>query len=50
MDKIKGFEEICKPVVDYIRNNYHPNCKVIITDTNAVLVEDKIGVAFREVL
>lgn len=48
MDKIKEFEEVCKPVVDYLINNHNPHCKVIITDTNAILVEDKIGIPFME--
>ena len=44
---IKSLEEVCKPVVDYLKNNYHPHCTVVITDSEIRLVEDKIGIPVR---
>lgn len=44
---IKTLEDICKPVVDYLKNNYNPHCTVIITNNQIKLVEDKISVPVR---
>lgn len=33
------FEDACKPLMKYLAENYHPHCSVIITSTNAELLE-----------
>lgn len=42
--EIKTLEEICTPVVDYIKKNWDPHCTVIITDSQIKLVRDEIGI------
>lgn len=42
--EIESLEKICKPVVDYLKDNYNPHCTVVITDSQVKLVEDKIGI------
>lgn len=34
-----GFEEVVRPVIKWLNDNYHPHVTVIITPTNAELVE-----------
>ncbi|MCH3962954.1 MAG: hypothetical protein LKE46_01650 [Clostridium sp.] len=46
---IKSLEKICKPVVDYLKDNYNPHCAVVITDNQIRLVEDKIGIPVERV-
>ena len=31
-EKLNEFEIICKPVVEFLRKNYNPHSKVIISD------------------
>ena len=41
------FYKLCKPLVEYLKEKHYPHCKIIITDSEAVLVEDSIGVIFK---
>ncbi|MFT8313215.1 MAG: hypothetical protein ABF633_03050 [Clostridium sp.] len=41
---IESLEELCKPVVEYLKNNYNPHCTVVITDSQIKLVEDVISI------
>ncbi|NFN14645.1 hypothetical protein FDB56_06955 [Clostridium botulinum] len=43
-NEIKKLEEVCKPVVDYLKKNYDPHCAVVITDSQIRLVRDEIGI------
>jgi len=43
-ESMKSLEKVCKPVVDYIRDNCNPHVTVIITDNQIKLVEDKMGI------
>jgi hypothetical protein len=47
IEEINSLKELCKPVVDYLKNSYNPHCTVIITDVEIKLVEDKIGIPMR---
>lgn len=47
-EKIKALEEISKPVVDYLKNNWDSHCTVIITDCHIKLVRDEIGIPMKE--
>ncbi len=47
VNKIKNLEEVCKPVVDYLKRNYDPHCAVVITDSQIRLVRDEIGIPIR---
>lgn len=35
----KGFEELMRPVIKYLAENHHPHTSIIVTSTNAELVE-----------
>ena len=41
MDKL---EELCRPISDYLRNNYNIHSTVVITDDMIKLVRDEIGI------
>jgi hypothetical protein len=41
MDKL---EELCKPISDYLRENYCPHDSIVITDDKIRLVRDEIGI------
>jgi len=41
---LKDLEIACKPIVDYLKENYNPYTSVIITDTQIKLVEDLAGI------
>lgn len=43
-ERIREFEEVCKPVVEYLQKYYNPMCKVIISDDFSEVVVCDIGV------
>lgn len=43
-EKMKEFEEICKPVIEYLRKHYNPMCKAIISDGFSEIVVNDIGI------
>lgn len=43
-EKMGEFEEVCKPVIEYLRKYYNPMCKVIISDGFSEVVVNDIGV------
>ena len=42
-DKVKEFEQLARPMMQYLCENHHPYVTVIITPTNAELLEGKIS-------
>lgn len=38
-DKSKDFESVVRPVIKYLCENYHPHVTIIVTPTNAELLE-----------
>lgn len=42
------FEEITKPVIEWLCNNCHPHVAVVIDPTSAVLYEGEIGFTTHE--
>lgn len=44
---VQELEEICKPVVEYLKKNYDPHCTVVITDSHIKLVRDEIGIPVK---
>lgn len=44
---LKEFEEVCRPVVEYIQKKHHPNTWIIIEWDRATLTEDTFGVPFQ---
>lgn len=45
---IKALEEVCKLIVDHLKDNYDPHCALVITDSQIKLVRDEIGIAIKE--
>lgn len=37
------FEELAQPLIDFINENYHPHCTIVIDNTHAELLEGLIG-------
>ena len=46
--KIEELNVLCKPVVDYLNENYDPHCSVVITDSQIRLVRDEIGIPVKK--
>ena len=42
--KIDKLEELCRPISDYLRENYCPYDSIVITDDKIRLVRDEIGI------
>jgi hypothetical protein len=45
--KMKELEQLCRPVANYLKNNWDPHCTVVITDGHIKLVRDEIGIPVR---
>lgn len=43
-NKMKELEQLCRPVANYLKNNWDPHCTVVITDNHIKLVRDEIGI------
>lgn len=43
-EKVEEFEELVRPILKYLCENYHPHVTVIITPTTAELVEGKMSI------
>ena len=41
------FEELCRPLVEYLQKKYHPHAWIIIEWDRATLTEDVRGVPFQ---
>lgn len=46
--EMKEFQEITKPVIKYLNDNFHPHVTVIITTNRAELVEGLKGFTTNE--
>lgn len=42
MDKIKELEELSKPLVEWLLNNFNPMCKIIIESDKVEVVSGEI--------
>jgi hypothetical protein len=43
-EKIKEFEELVRPILKYLCDNYDPHVLVIITPTSAELLKGKMSI------
>ena len=48
VEKVKEFEELAKPLMEYLHKNFHPHAQIIINWDGAEVVEGKIGVPYAE--
>ena len=44
---LEEFEELCRPLVEYLQKKYHPHAWIIIEWDRATLTEDVRGVPFQ---
>jgi hypothetical protein len=45
--EVQLLQDICKPVSDYLKENYDPHTTIIITDSIIKLVKDEIGIPIK---
>jgi len=43
-EKMKEFEDVCKPVIDFLRKYYNPMCKAVISDGFSEITISDIGI------
>ena len=43
-----SFEKVAKPLIEWLCNNMHPHATVIVTQTNAELVEGSMSIVTTE--
>lgn len=48
MSEIMELEEIAKPIVKYLKNNYNPHTSLIIDCNSIRLIEDKISIPITD--
>ena len=39
-EEMKTLKELAKPLVDFLKSNYHPHAAIIVTEERTVVVED----------
>lgn len=44
MEKIKEIEEITKPIIEFLKQNYNPHTTIIINQDCIKVVVDEIGI------
>jgi len=44
---LEEFEELCKPLNDWLQKNFDPHTKIIIESDHAVIVKDYMGLPFE---
>lgn len=47
-EKNKQFEELCRPLMEFLAKNHHPHTSIILTSTRGEIVEGVM--ATREIL
>lgn len=47
LKEIEEFRELVKPLVEYLRKNYNPYCKIIVECDRAEIVKGELGVPFE---
>ena len=45
--EITEFRELVKPLIEYLRKNYNPHCKIIVECDHAEIVKGELGVPFE---
>lgn len=46
LEKLKAMREAARPLMEFLRNNYHLNCGAIVDASGVRIVEDQISVKF----
>ena len=42
-EEMKTLKELAKPLVDFLKSNYHPHAAIIVTEERTVVVEDLVS-------
>ncbi len=42
-EEMRTLKELAKPLVDFLKNNYHPHTAIIVTEERTVVVEDIVS-------
>lgn len=42
--RMEQLEALAKPLMDYLKNNYHPHTAIVITDEQVVVVETVLSI------
>lgn len=48
-DLMAELEVLARPLVEYLRKNYHPHTAIVVTDERVVVVEDVVSVPVKKV-
>ena len=46
-EKLKEFEEVVKPVIKFLNDNFNPHTSIIIDHDSAELVEGQMGIVTK---
>jgi hypothetical protein len=49
-EKLKEFEEVVKPVIKFLNENYHPNTAIVVTVDSAQVMEGQMAIVTKEFL
>ena len=44
MEELKELKKLAEPLVELLKNNYHPHTAIIITEERTVVVEDVLSI------
>ena len=47
LEKIEDFHKLCKPLMEYLRENFTPHDRIIIRDSGAEFFSGKAFVPFK---
>jgi hypothetical protein len=42
-EKVEEFEKITRPLIKWLAENHNPHCAIVVTNTNAELIEGKMS-------
>lgn len=45
--RLKEFQELCKPLVGWLQENYRPSAKIVVTPDSATLYVGQMGSAYE---
>ncbi len=48
-NEFKDLKELCTPIADYIRKNYNPYTRIVISDTHIKVISDDKSIPVDEV-
>ena len=46
--EIEDLEELCLPIVDYLKENYNPHYEVVISERSIKLMSSEIGIPIND--